>query len=524
MGEIMATHSGKTRETVAPPEDFERIVCAYGRGEDAELEADADVARSLMPPGTGAFRDFSYIAPSMPRFDPLKCVGCMECVTACPDSAFVARVLDRETVEAQVAGEEPGRRSHLRQQFVETQKYFTTFEKRGERGGLFGLAIDPAKCKGCGECVEVCGVHQALEMQDKTPAIIEQARADAAFFRALPDTPERYVSSKALVDFMLVERSRLYTGGAGSCMGCGEATAIRMMLAATGFEYGRENIGIVAATGCNTVYGSTYPYNPYLVTWTNSLFENAPADAMGIRLRWDQRGWKHKRLWVLGGDGAMFDIGFGSLSRLLVSGLDVKVLVLDSQVYSNTGGQASGASFTAQDSKMASYGKLGRGKRERRKELALLAMMHPDVFVAQTITADPNHFYRAVMAANSYPGPAVINVYTACMPEHGIGDDMAQHQARLARDSRAFPVFVYEPRAGETMRQRLRLQGNPALHEDWYRDPKTGEPLDFIAFARTEGRFARHFDAEGRPDEALLAAQEERLRNWRLLQELAGIR
>ena len=160
---------------------------------------------------------------------------------------------------------------------------------------------------------------------------------------------------------MLAEHAALlYVGGAGSCMGCGEATAIRMMLAATGFVHGPENIGIVAATGCNTVYGSTYPYNPYIVPWTNSLFENAPADAMGVRARWDQRGWEYKKLWVIGGDGAMYDIGFQSLSRMLASGMDIKVLVLDTQVYSNTGGQASTASFTAQDAKMAAFGKEGR--------------------------------------------------------------------------------------------------------------------------------------------------------------------
>src|SRR5437016_8267536 len=120
---------------------------------------------------------------------------------------------------------------------------------------------------------------------------------------------------------MLTERSLLYVGGAGSCAGCGEASALRMMLAATGFQYGQENIGIVAATGCNTVYTSTYPYNPYKVCWTNSLFENAPADAMGVRARWDQMGWQAKRLWIIGGDGAMLDIGFQSLSRMLASGM-----------------------------------------------------------------------------------------------------------------------------------------------------------------------------------------------------------
>ena len=91
--------------------------------------------------------------------------------------------------------------------------------------------------------------------------------------------------------------------------------------AATAAKYG-DQWGIVAATGCNTVYTSTYPYNPYLVPWTNSLFENAPADAMGVRSRWDQIGWHDKPLWCIGGDGAFYDIGFQSLSRMrLTSGM-----------------------------------------------------------------------------------------------------------------------------------------------------------------------------------------------------------
>ena len=162
-------------------------------------------------------------------------------------------------------------------------------------------------------------------------------------------------------------------------MGSGEATALRMMLAATGFLYGQENVGIVAATGCNTVYTSTYPYNPYRVSWTNSLFENAPADAMGVRARWDQLGWQNKRLWIIGGDGAMNDIGFQSLSRMLAAGCDIKVLVLDTQVYSNTGGQASTSSFKGQDAKMSFHGSAIAGKKENRKELATICMMHKDV-------------------------------------------------------------------------------------------------------------------------------------------------
>ena len=87
-------------------------------------------------------------------------------------------------------------------------------------------------------------------------------------YHTLPPTPERFINEKALGDMMLANRSLLFSGGAGSCTGCGEGTALRLMLAATGFVYGADQMGIVAATGCNTVFGSTYPYNPFQVPWT----------------------------------------------------------------------------------------------------------------------------------------------------------------------------------------------------------------------------------------------------------------
>lgn len=512
---------------IAPPRNFrEGIVGPYNRGTaEWELLADGEVATSLVPPGTGKLRDFSYVSLTMPHFMPDRCVGCMECVTACPDTAILGKVLSQSSLDQENGSAlDANVRARARRRFTKTAKFWDTAERHGEEPGLFALFIDPTKCKGCGECVDVCGNHQALEMRPKTRPRIEEAARGMDLYRCLPDTPEHFIKERTPVDMMLADRSLLYVGGAGSCMGCGEATAIRMMLAATGFVHGRESIGIVAATGCNTVYGSTYPYNPYLVTWTNSLFENAPAVAMGIRMRWDQKGWGDKKIWVLGGDGAMYDIGLASLSRLLISGADVKVLVLDTQAYSNTGGQASTASLAGQDAKMATHGAVRHGKIEGRKELALLAMMHPDVYVAQTITADANHFYRAVIAANEYPGPAVVNVYTSCPPEHRVGDDMAARHAKLARDSRTFPVFTYDPRAGQTMAERLSLRGNPSVAEDWHVQPKTREPIDLVTFARTEGRFARNFDRDGEPDEVLLASRQKRLANWRLLQHLAGLR
>jgi pyruvate/2-oxoacid:ferredoxin oxidoreductase beta subunit len=294
-----------------------------------------------------------------------------------------------------------------------------------------------------------------------------------------------------------------------------------MVVAATRQVHGPESMGIVAATGCNTVFGSTYPFNPYLVPWTNSLFENAPAVALGIRARWDQAGHAERRLWVVGGDGAMYDIGFQALSRMVASGADVKVLVLDTQVYSNTGGQASTASFGGQVTKLSAFGPALHGRPEARKELGRILMAHGNAYIAQTTPAHLNHFYRTVMEANEFPGPAVVIAYAACMPEHGIADDAATRQAKLAVESRAFPLFTYDPRRGPTIAERLSLQGNPALRADWATGPD-GAMVDFLAFARSEGRFAPHFGADGTPTPEIVATRDDRLANWRTLQELAG--
>jgi len=507
---------------------FERVLEGYADGSGpGNLPADVNLARSLIPAGTAARRDFSFLAPEIPEYNHENCVGCMSCVVECPDTAILGKVIEVDELEARLAAvDDAEQRQYLSNQFAVTTKFYTSKEKRGQDPGKFGIFIDPTKCKGCAECVEVCHDlgYNALKMIPKQDETVPKYQAAIAFYRSLPPTPDEFVSERLPVDYMLSEKAMLFTGGAGSCAGCGEATALRMMLAATGYQYGQENIGLVAATGCNTVYGSTYPYNPYIVPWTNSLFENAPAVAMGVRARWDQIGWKNKRIWTIGGDGAMFDIGFQSLSRMLASGMDIKVLVLDTQVYSNTGGQTSTASFMGQDAKMSAIGSALGGKQEQRKEIGRILMMHPNTYVAQTVASIPNHFFKAVMDANSFPGPAVVVVYTTCQPEHGVADDMSRYQSKLAVESRAFPIFVYDPRNGETIRERLDLKGNPAMKEDWYTIPKTGEMIDFITFARSEGRFARNFKKDGAPDQILLDAQADRLANWHFLQELAGLR
>jgi pyruvate ferredoxin oxidoreductase beta subunit len=505
-------------------EDFnERIIRGYEEGYgEKDLPADLSLARSLVPAGTASLRDFSYISPEIPEYIPSNCTGCMDCVTECPDTAILGKVLSEEELATKLAAIPEADRAMYAEQWSKTKKYFDAGKKKVGSGGMFQIIIDPSKCKGCAECVTVCD-DDALKMIVKTDDIMTKSRKTHRIFKDIGPSDNRYINDNLLIDMMLKEETHIYTGGAGSCAGCGEGTALRMMCSATGLKYG-DQWGIVAATGCNTVYTSTYPYNPYLVPWTNSLFENAPTYAIGVRMRWDQLGWQNRPLWVVGGDGAMFDIGFQALSRLFASGMNIKVFVLDTQVYSNTGGQASTSSYTGQNTKMSVHGKVLGGKQERRKEIAQIAMMHPRTYVAQTTCAHINHFYKSVLGAMEFDGPAIVVCYTTCQPEHGVADNMAGEQARLAVDTRAFPLLIYDPRAGDTVKKRLSLQGNPNVKGDWFANPKTNQEVNFIDFARSEGRFAKHFDKDGNPSELLLTAKQDRLENWHLLQELAGLR
>ena len=153
-------------------EDFNtRIVGAYNTGAaENGLPADVAVARSLMAPGSGVYRDFSYIAPEIPEFIPDNCVGCMDCVTECPDTAILGKIATQDDLEKALSlTDDPAQKAFLRKQFTETAKYHKNFERKGKEGAYFGIFIAPTKCKGCAECVEVCSDKDALKMIDKTP-------------------------------------------------------------------------------------------------------------------------------------------------------------------------------------------------------------------------------------------------------------------------------------------------------------------------------------------------------------------
>jgi pyruvate-ferredoxin/flavodoxin oxidoreductase len=187
----------------------------------------------------------------------------------------------------------------------------------------------------------------------------------------------------------------------------------------------------------------------------------------------------------------------------MMSGKPIKVVVVDTQVYSNTGGQACTSGFFGQISDMAQFGKAIKGKKEPRKEIGLVAMAHRTTYVMQSTMAYSNHMIEGFVQGLMSRRPALFNLFTSCQPEHGIGDDMGHHQARLAVESRSYPLFRYDPDRGETLAECIDLDGNPAIDRDWPvtkvsyvergRQKEMELSTTFVDFAVTETRFRKHF-------------------------------
>jgi len=693
----------------------------------------------FMPVACAAYKDKGLFRLQVPKYTSHLCTGCMECAMVCPDAAIPNTVheihdllltainkLDitdqhRAQMTSQVfpltntirevyrnlPAKDPKTLSeivaesivdldidnaNLKRDYqklsetlecfpvVKTRPFFDAMEKKAAgTGGLYSANIDPWKCTGCLECVDVCGPG-ALSGQRQSTAVQFEMQKNFEFLSRLPNTAARFTEnaiqpggdSKRLI----LDHDNYYamTGGHGACRGCGEVTSIRLLTATNRaihehrrkahiteledliartrakletvqaddkdpnrrermqrtieilekrlylFEGGPTGNGptgaaIANATGCSSVYASTFPSNPYKDPWVNSLFQDTPAVAKGIfegicadavvdftairtaHLDLEDQydpgyhdelyrcfNWHHftdeerallPAVISMGGDGATYDIGFGALSRVLVSETPLKIVVLNTGAYSNTGGQTSTSSFTAQDSDLTRFGVAHRGKHEDRKELGLIAAFHPNVFVVQSNAGMQSHFMKNALEFLTYnDSPAIFDTYTTCQPEHGIADDIGARRAVLAVESRMNPVFVHDPRNGDTLAERFSLEGNPDIGQDWitttldYIDDDGNAqlmeiPFTAADFAVLEGRFKKHFkplvgDTAGEPmpihefidldidqrygkipyiwstdakkklikltmTHAMVELTAERRRNWRMLEYLGGL-
>ena len=291
---------------------------------------------------------------------------------------------------------------------------------------------------------------------------------------------------------------------------------------------GRARAGFANASGCSARWGSTYPFNPYPFPWVHHLSQDAPSIAIGLfegnmrrmalgfaalrRARLELEGrydldtdepilasldWQQftdeelalcPPLFAVGGDDLMAGAGFGHLSRLMASGRPIRVIVVDKQVDSSTGRQVDSPGPRA----------------ELRKEPAFIAMAHRSAYVLQSSQAHPSHLLGGVIRGLQVRRPAFFSLHAPCPPVHGIGADAAVRAARLAMESRAFPLFRFDPDRGSALADCLSLKGNPDPSEPWttrglIHAGDDGEkntmtlPVTIADWAATEARFEQHF-------------------------------
>ena len=280
----------------------------------------------------------------------------------------------------------------------------------------------------------------------------------------------------------------------GACAGCVETPYIKMLTQILG-----EKLVIANATGCSSIYGGSTPSTPYSIPWANSLFEDNAEFALGIHISYKQKRDRIKHImeetinsvdedikelftkwlenendfaitkdikekledklipkelkdlidyvpartiWAIGGDGWAYDIGYGGLDHVLHSNENIKILVLDTEVYSNTGGQASKSTKVGAVAEFADF-----GKKTSKKDLFKIAMCAPNVYVGSICLGANNvQAIKTLTEAENHNGPSIVICYCPCI-EHGIKKGMGTdlENASLATKCGYFLTFRYNP-------------------------------------------------------------------------------
>ena len=360
-------------------------------------------------------------------------------------------------------------------------------ESTGEENKSFYMNINSDMCTGCSLCSSVCpgkNGEKALTMGEEN----NSSEISEYFRDFINETPFNKFTPKGL------GFEKNYLEFPGACAGCGETVYLRTL---TGL-YGKE-IVISNATGCSSIYGASLPSTPYKIPWISSLFEDNAEFGLGLHLAYKNarrkikeimndtkdevsdevkdiyKKWldnKHdfnitnevknelenknipeelenlldyipeRKVWIVGGDGWAYDIDFGGLDHVLRTGENVKVLVLDTEVYSNTGGQKSKSTRTGAVAEFASSGKL-----KPKKDLFEVAMNIPNCYVASiSAGASPMQTIKAFKEAEEHVGPSIIIAYSPCI-SHGIDGGLSNsiEEQKLLVESGYNILMRYNP-------------------------------------------------------------------------------
>ncbi len=459
----------KTQEGVTPlplPQDeyYQSFIHPILSLKGDELPTSALQVDGSVPTGTTKFEKHG-LAPVIPKWIKENCIQCNQCSFTCPHACI------RPFVAENGAG---------------APASFEMISTMGIPNTRFRIQVSPFDCMGCGVCANVCPAKEKALVMTPTSELMPTEGENWEFARSLP--PVKADSFKRNT----VKGSQFYPPlfeFSYACAGCGETPYIKILTQLFG-----ERLLIANATGCSSIYGGSAPTCPYTKNaegkgpaWANSLFEDNAEFGYGMRLAQELRGMTDKSVWMIGGDGWAYDIGFGGLDHVLASGANVNVLVLDSEVYSNTGGQSSKATPMGALARFAT-----KGKSVKKKNLGLMAMSYGYVYVAQVaLGANKQQLLNAFTEAEAYDGPSIIIAYSPCIA-HGVSMAKSIDEEKRAVDSGYWQLYRFNPKLLEEGKNPLILDSKAPMVE--FRDFLMGEnrfaALKNTAPERAEGLFA----------------------------------
>jgi len=526
-----------------------------GRGD--ELPVSALPIDGTFPTGTAKWEKRN-IAQQIPVWDEDLCIQCGKCVLVCPHAVIRAKVYDSSALAGAPASFKSAK---PRWREFETMRYTLQVSPEDCTGCRLCVEICPAKSKSDVK-------HKAINMHPQAP-LREPESANWNFFTSLPEFSRELLSHSQVKDAQLLEPLFEFSGACSGCGETPYIKLLtqlfgdRLLIAnATGCSsiYG----GNLPTTPYTTNADGRGP------TWSNSLFEDNAEFGLGLRLAVDKRAdyarelvhrlapelgenlvtglivsnqtAEHdiqsqrervaelkkklaglqtpeahdllavadalvkKSVWLVGGDGWAYDIGFGGLDHVLGSGMNVNVLVLDTEVYSNTGGQASKATPRGAVAKFA----VG-GKHAAKKDLAMEAIAYGSVYVARVaMGGSDNHTVKAFLEAEAHDGPSLIIAYSHCIA-HGYDMAFGLEQQKAAVNSGYWPLIRYNP--------NLRCEGKNPFQLD-SKAPK----IPLKQYAYQEGRYTMLARSNPEAAKELLAlAQNDVDRQWRVYENRAAM-
>ncbi|MBO4980611.1 MAG: pyruvate:ferredoxin (flavodoxin) oxidoreductase [Lachnospiraceae bacterium] len=393
-------------------------------GDQLPVSAFLPYADGHIPPGSSA-HERRNVTTEIPVWKPENCIQCNRCSYVCPHAVIRPVVMTKEELK-------------------KAPRNMPVLPMMGLADHSFSIVVSNVDCTGCGSCAAVCpGRGQDQKALSICPiGAHESHQSWFDYGKSLPEKPRAVAKFGAGT----VKGSQFLTPlmeFSGACAGCGETPYVKLLTQLFGPQ-----MYIANATGCSSIWANSAPSTAYTVNhkgqgpaWSNSLFEDAAEFGLGMLMAQQVHGQSTVQ-WVLGGDGWAYDIGFGGLDHVLSSGCNINILVLDTEVYSNTGGQASKATPLGSTAAFAF-----EGKSSKKKDLAAMAMTYGNVYVAQVaMGADFNQTVKAFTEAAAYPGPSLVIAYATCIA-HGIraGMGTTPHEEKKAVDAGYFHLFRYNP-------------------------------------------------------------------------------